>query len=287
MQDRVSPIVPIVTDFTMSRLRNVPRSAWLGHGPFALWLVEAMRPNRIVELGTHTGFSFFCFCQAMHDLGLAGTVHAIDTWEGDKHAGFYDTEIFASVEAVVQEQFDGVGHLHRTTFDAARDAFPDGSVDILHIDGLHTFDAVKHDFDKWRSSLTNPGVVLFHDTQVRRDDFGVHRLWDQLTTSHPSFEFLHSNGLGVLGIGDGFPEALQQLFDLGAQPDRAASVRRQFELMGREAEFTIEAEIAKSLTGRVGHIEAALEGMQLSRSWKVTAPLRKCDMLWRRVSGRS
>jgi hypothetical protein len=28
---------------------------WLGHIPFAFWIVEATQPDRIVELGTHTG----------------------------------------------------------------------------------------------------------------------------------------------------------------------------------------------------------------------------------------
>src|SRR4051794_21305918 len=44
--------------------RLVEPSAWLGHVPFALWLVAAIRPRIIVELGVHTGNSYCAFLQA-------------------------------------------------------------------------------------------------------------------------------------------------------------------------------------------------------------------------------
>src|SRR6202008_4311008 len=41
-----------------------PQPSWLEHAPFAFWLVGALRPRVLVELGTHGGFSYFTLCQA-------------------------------------------------------------------------------------------------------------------------------------------------------------------------------------------------------------------------------
>jgi len=64
-------------------------SAWHQHAPFAFWLVGALRPRLFVELGAHNGFSYLSLCQAAERLGLDAKGYAIDTWQGDEHAGFY------------------------------------------------------------------------------------------------------------------------------------------------------------------------------------------------------
>ncbi|WP_420567136.1 rhamnan synthesis F family protein [Thalassovita sp.] len=271
MQTESSAYAPFVTDFTFTQIETLCESAWLGHAPFALWLVEALRPLNIVELGTHNGYSFFAFCQAMRDLGLDGQVHAVDTWAGDPQAGFYSDEVYREVAQITASKFPGVGTLHKMTFNEARDSFSAGDVDILHIDGLHTYEAVKHDFETWRETVREGGVVLFHDTQVRRDDFGVWKLWEELSAEYPSFEFFHSHGLGVLGVGRAFPEKLEQLFALSTDSQEAAQVRRQFERLGNLVELQVSN---SNLSSELNQTSAKLASNLASRSWRITAPLR-------------
>lgn len=76
---------------------NLVPSAWFGHAPFAFWLCGAARPASFVELGTHHGFSYLVVCQAIRDHHLNATACAIDTWQGDEHAGYYDTGVLADV----------------------------------------------------------------------------------------------------------------------------------------------------------------------------------------------
>jgi hypothetical protein len=205
------------------------RSAWMTHLPFGAWLVAALRPRLVVELGVHIGVSFCTFAEEMQRQGIAGRCIGVDTFAGDSQAGSYDGGVLAALRAHHDPRYGAFSTLRQATFDAAAAEVADGSVDLLHIDGLHTYDAVRHDFETWRPKLSDRAVVLFHDTQVREGDFGVFRLWAEASTDRPHFEFTHGFGLGVLAMGDVAP-ALRPLFD--ADAEEAAQIRAVFAGLG-------------------------------------------------------
>src|SRR3954468_14868239 len=73
-------------------------SAWVTHIPFAMALVDMLRPDNVVELGTLAGDSYCAFCQAVDTLKLEDArSFAIDTWQGDKHSGEVDQETLAAL----------------------------------------------------------------------------------------------------------------------------------------------------------------------------------------------
>src|SRR5271165_6153152 len=212
--------------------RQAIPGAWTGHLAIAFWLIKAVRPAMFVELGTHSGNSYSAFCQAIAQFGLSSRAFAVDTWRGDEHSGLYGEEVFQELHAFNETHFAGFSKLLRSSFDEARSYFPDTSIDLLHIDGLHTYEAVKHDFDTWKSALSASAVVVFHDTNVRERDFGVWKLWQELAEIYPSFEFHHSEGLGVLGVGETQPRLLRRLFEIGSDPQSTAIVRLIFASRG-------------------------------------------------------
>jgi hypothetical protein len=205
------------TPFVMDLAPELPQKfmingPWSGHRCFAYDLVSFVKPDTIVELGTHYGTSFFSFCQAVRDTQIPTTCYAIDTWKGDPHAGYYNENVYQAVKAVTNREFPNIGKLLRTDFDNALPMFENSSIDFLHIDGYHTYEAVRHDFTSWYPKLRENCIVLFHDTAVRISDFGVYRFWEELREL-PHFEFPHSNGLGILfpkGIPDSFKEVIKQ-----------------------------------------------------------------------------
>lgn len=200
----------------------IPPTAWLRHGPFAMWLVKASRPKRIVELGSQFGYSYFAFCQAVQEANLQTDCFAVDTWQGDEHAGFYGEDVFSAVQAE-NRRYAGFSRLLRKTFAEALSDVEDGSVDLLHVDGRHFYDDVKEDFESWVPKLSNRAVVLFHDTEVRDRGFGVWRYWAELGRSRPSFNFTYQHGLGVLFSG------------LDISPELAAFRRATQDDFGRDA----------------------------------------------------
>ena len=190
--------------------RITDRPFWAGHVPFAMWLVEQHKPRLMVELGTETGVSLAAFCQAAAAVDLVCDIHGVDSWEGDSHTGHY-VGVYEDLRAYLSEKGYGFVHLHRMLFDEALALFEDDSVDLLHIDGYHTYDAVRHDFESWRPKLSSRAVVLIHDIHVKKADFGVWKYWQELRQDYRSVDFKHSNGLGVISLDEQPPSWLSSL----------------------------------------------------------------------------
>ncbi|NRB37885.1 MAG: class I SAM-dependent methyltransferase [Pseudomonadales bacterium] len=186
-------------------------SSWVGHIPFAFWLVDNLNPKVFVELGSHNGDSYFSFCQAIKANGSC-CCYAIDTWEGDEHAGLYTESVFDYVSKHNQENYESFSTLKRMYFSDALKDFENNSIDLLHIDGLHTYEAVKEDFETWLPKMSDQGVIIFHDVCVDDHGFGVWKLWDEIKNRYPHLLFKHSHGLGVLGVGKELPKLMQDLF---------------------------------------------------------------------------
>jgi hypothetical protein len=206
-------------------------SAWYGHVPFAHWIMAAVEPRTLVELGTHNGVSYSAFCEAVVLKGLDTRSYAVDTWQGDDQAGHYGEEVYRDLRRFHDERYSAFSELLRCSFDDALPYLRDSSVDLLHIDGLHTYEAVRHDFDSWRPKLSESAVVLLHDTNVRERDFGVWRLFEELRAQFPSFEFLHGHGLGLLAVGPSIPSEVLELCSLRS-PAKVHAIRQRFALLG-------------------------------------------------------
>ncbi|HEY5176558.1 MAG TPA: class I SAM-dependent methyltransferase [Terriglobales bacterium] len=237
-------------------------SAWVEHAPFAFWLIDALRPRILVELGTHTGYSYLAFAQAVKRLDLSTRCFAIDTWKGDEHAGSYGEEVFTSLRDYHDRHYSSFSQLERTTFDDAAKYFEDGSVDLLHIDGRHFYGDVKHDFETWKVKLSDRAVVLLHDISVRRRQFGVCWLWNELRKQYPHFEFVHCQGLGVAGVGSSQAKPLKALFAASNDPQLALQVREMYGRLGtslnevarRQGEMSAANPLATALAVPTGEI---------------------------------
>ncbi|MDD2578255.1 MAG: class I SAM-dependent methyltransferase [Candidatus Dojkabacteria bacterium] len=159
-----------------------------------------MKPNLVVELGTHRGNSLFSMAQAIKDSNLKTKLHGVDTWEGDQHAGYYKERVYKKFLEIKEKYYKDIDiTAHKMYFDEAVKKFEDNTIDILHIDGLHTYDAVKHDFETWLPKVKKEnGIILFHDICVKRKGFGVYKFWRELKKQYNTIQFNHYYGLGVI-----------------------------------------------------------------------------------------
>src|SRR6266404_320389 len=228
---------------------HVNAISWQEHIPFAMAVVQMIRPKVLVELGVHTGDSYLAFCQAVAELALETACYGVDTWRGDEHAGFFGDEVLAELRLHHDARYGTFSQLIQSTFDEAARHLADQSVSLLHIDGLHTYEAVKHDWETWEPKLASDGVVLFHDINVRERDFGVWKLWDEIKAQRSHFEFQHGHGLGVLAAGAEVSPGIKDLFEL--RGDAAASVRTFFFALGTRITLQKRAEELEEVRRKV------------------------------------
>lgn len=255
-------------------------STWAGHIPFGMFLIDQLRPRLFVELGTYGGTSYCSFCQAISELNIDATSFAIDTWKGDQHSGSYGEKIYLDLKEYHDPLYGSFSTLLPTTFDEASFSFDANSIDLLHIDGGHSYEEVNHDFNTWLPKMSNRGVILFHDICVTRDDFGVHQLWKEIKEDYRHFEFHHGFGLGLIVVGKESEESLSCLLDCNDEERRF--IKETFGQLGGRLELKVENDkLTKELSMNMQNA-SILEKELLSYYELAQNPLVRLVRAWKR-----
>jgi hypothetical protein len=182
----------MINDNVRQVLSRIP-SAWgngdtTGHVLFVDWLIEEMQPKVTVDLGIDYGYSLIAFAH-----NNPGKVYGIDGFEGDEWTGTRNT--YDQVSGLVTNlQLNNVT-LIKGFFDDVVKTW-DTKIDLLHIDGFHSYEAVKNDFEKWSGFVNSTGVILFHDTDSHDARFGVKQFFQELDM--PKHELFGFQGLGIV-----------------------------------------------------------------------------------------
>jgi cephalosporin hydroxylase len=182
-----------------------------------LELVGARRPRTVVEIGTASGGTLAGWCAVAEP---DATIVSIDLPGGD-YGGGYDPDDLGPLQAHAQPgqtlRFLPADSHDPATCDALLGLLGGRAVEFLHIDGDHTYEGVRADYELYSPLVASEGLVAFHDVlpHPAAPEIGVHRLWAQLREAHPYVEFLDPDddrgwgqwgGYGVL-LGGFIPDA--------------------------------------------------------------------------------
>lgn len=162
-------------------------------------LVAEHEPETILEIGTANGGTFYVWsryvdsCQTLVSLDLPGgdfgggyEAHKVDLYrqfDDDKEMAFIRDD--SHDEAVYERARDAVG----------------GEVDFLFIDGDHTYEGVKQDFEMYSRLVADGGIIALHDIVNDNDDIEVPRFWTELENEYETTTFVarpHWGGIGVV-----------------------------------------------------------------------------------------
>ena len=134
----------------------------LGMGWLYYGYTRLLRPQKIVVIGSWRGFTPLIFGKALADNGNNGVVHFIDPSLADD---------FWEDADQVNQHFKNYGienihhHLMTTQEFVESDAYQTlDDIGIVFIDGLHTKEQAKFDYEAFKDKLSDNGIVFFHDS---------------------------------------------------------------------------------------------------------------------------
>lgn len=165
-----------------------------------LRFVESLRPDVVMEIGTHLGGTFWAFKQVMNP---EGTIVSLDIptrmvdipertkrLEGDRprtHFLYLDSHDANSVDKV-------------------RDVLGGKKIDFLFIDGGHLYESVRMDYEMYSPLVRMGGWIGFHDINIADYKFknpcavvDVNRYWNELDGFKIELSlYENSCGIGLL-----------------------------------------------------------------------------------------
>lgn len=164
--------------------------------------LDTIHPHRIGEIGTHRGGTTFLLGHALPsvELVIGIDLHVLNAFQ----LRFYRSE------SVRQCLVNG-GSTDPRTLARVRQALGGQLLDVLFIDGDHSWEGVTSDFLTYRALVRPGGLIAFHDIVPDAKSRGdrptgayagdVPELWSRMKTAYDHREFVKDRGQDGMGIG--------------------------------------------------------------------------------------
>jgi cephalosporin hydroxylase len=170
-------------------------------------ILEADPPQTILEIGTASGGTLFLLTRVASPDAL---VVSVDLPQGGFGGGYpvWRSRLYRSFARERQRVELVRGNSHaEVTQDRIRRLLDGRRLDLLFVDGDHTYDGVTHDFDDYAPLVRTGGLIAFHDIVPggpgkHGDPGGVPRFWQEVKASHGhATELVEDWEWGSCGIG--------------------------------------------------------------------------------------
>ena len=171
-----------------------------------LQFLEKVKPKRVLEIGTATGGTLYLLCNVVSN---NATILSIDL-----PGGSFGGEFFPDWKLPIYKSFardDQNIHILRSnshdnkTLEQIRKILGENKIDFLLIDGDHSYEGVKKDFEMYAPLVSNEGIIAFHDIKSgpASEVGGVPQFWNEIRSGYPHAEIIDdflspSYGIGIL-----------------------------------------------------------------------------------------
>jgi predicted O-methyltransferase YrrM len=165
-------------------------------------LIE-VQPKRCLEIGTARGGTLYLISRTVHP---EAKIISVDLPGGRWGHGYchWQAPLYKSFARERQELTLIRGDSHEpATFRKVAEHLNSDCLDLLFIDGDHTYEGVKRDFQMYSELVADNGLIVLHDIVPNPDDkdVGVPRFWDEIKAGYEHEEMVDSWDQGHYGIG--------------------------------------------------------------------------------------
>lgn len=161
-------------------------------------------PKIILEIGTANGGTLFCFSKLAPDGAL---IISIDLPGGMFGGGYpeWKIPIYEAFKKENQKLYLLREDSHKKeTLEKVKTILNGGKIDFLFIDGDHTYQGVKKDFEMYGQLVEKNGVIAFHDivyNMVNGEKVEVPLFWQEIKNNFEHQEIIENRNQLWGGIG--------------------------------------------------------------------------------------
>lgn len=166
--------------------------------------VERLKPKIVVEIGTNMGGTLFCFTKVADP---AATIISIDLPGGLGGGGYpwYRRQFYLSFASPRQSMLLWREDSHSPLVkQRLQEVLQERPIDFLFLDGDHSYEGIKQDFEMYAPLVRSGGMIAFHDIKPSLPDnwIQVGRFWEEIKGSYEFEEIVDPTvnwgGIGIL-----------------------------------------------------------------------------------------
>jgi predicted O-methyltransferase YrrM len=167
--------------------------------------VQSLRPATVVEIGTARGGTLFLLCRSA---ATNAHVVSLDLPSGKNGGGFpvWKESIYRLFKKPAQRlDFIRANSHSQATVERLKKLLGGRMIDFLFIDGDHSYEGVKTDFEFYSPLVSPSGLIAFHDIMENKMDaeINVHRFWIEIRDKYKAEELAQGIGIGILTLNSG------------------------------------------------------------------------------------
>lgn len=193
-----------LVDFVFSE--KWARFFWIKQEPHEILalssLLQKQRPKVVLEIGTAQGGSLFLFSKLADPQAL---IISIDLPDGKFGGGYksYKSAFYESFATSKQQMCLLRADSHSAeTFERVKEILNGKKIDFLFIDGDHTYNGVRSDFNQYAQLVEENGLIGFHDIVSSTQECEVKKFWEETKRNYKvTTEFINSPNQKFCGIG--------------------------------------------------------------------------------------
>jgi predicted O-methyltransferase YrrM len=167
-------------------------------------IVKNINPKIVLEIGTARGGTLFLFAKNFSEDASIITVDQ-PGWPLSGGYPFWEMWLLETFKKRNQNIYIIRSDSQKIETVKKIDSILQGEkLDLLFIDGDHSYEGVRKDFELYSTLVKNGGIIAFHDCLLDRDEYGnggVKKFWDEIKKNYSFKEIIKDKNKKEFGIG--------------------------------------------------------------------------------------